>query len=206
MADLIVDSDELNDHGGEPTENLTATTEAEESAKVEFFVQMRSWTLSDMESLIVEAAARLLVGNNRDSELTKRIEQRTQELITGKLDDRLIKVTKEIIDQPVTPSYGDKKPVTMRELIGMYGREYLNEIVDLHTGKRVDGYCSNKGTRIQYLVQEQVVRTFDSELGKARAAAVKEIESEYRAKFHAVVEQQKNLMRLALEGLVKEKP
>jgi polyhydroxyalkanoate synthesis regulator protein len=80
-------------------------------------------SLRDLEELgpAGEAAAKQIVRVMQIGDLNEKIEERCVALITQKIDAKLEPITTQIIDQPVTPNYGDKKPVTMRELIGLYG-------------------------------------------------------------------------------------
>ena len=56
------------------SENMAATTDPQPAERLEFFVQMRGYTLREMDALIVEAAARQVVGNRNDNALAKEIE------------------------------------------------------------------------------------------------------------------------------------
>ena len=124
--------------------DMTATIAPDDEAAIEFHVQMRSYTQREMESLIVEAAARMIVGQHTDNTTAKMIQDRCLELIQKKVNETLGRVTSEIIDQPMLPRFPGTKtsePVTMREFLGLYGREYLTQKVD-HRGRADDGYGS----------------------------------------------------------------
>jgi hypothetical protein len=185
-------------------EHLVATTESEPKEKIEFFVQMRSWTARDMEELVVEAAARLLVGKFGDNVLGKDIQERCKVLLTEKADAVLSGVTSEIIDQPLTPSFGDKKPVTMREFLGLYGREYLEQRVGKYDGK-VGSSSYDTMPRMAYLVSQHLNTKFEKEMSAAVSKAVTEIQMSVQAKLNATLESEKARVREALDKLAAPK-
>lgn len=202
----IVDTAEIAedewDGNSEPDELVTdmSTTKAPENTGMEFHVQMRGYTLRDMDTLIVEAAARLIVGKRGDAALAKQIEERCMALVTAKIDAKLATITAEIIDQPVTPNFGDKKPVTMRELIGLYGKEYLTENVD-SDGKPAASssrYQSHFERRITWMVGKALQSTFQAEITKATNAAIMDVQNAIRAEHNALLAQEKARVRDAI--------
>lgn len=199
MAD-IVDTGDLSE---EPQSHLVASEESKPNERIEFHVQMRGWTASEMDELIVEAAARLIVGKRGDRDYAKEIEARCQELVTAKIDGHLSGVTDAIIDQPLTPAFAGsaKEPVTMRELIGLYGREYLTQKVDRHTGKPETAGYRDGMPRIEYLVRRHMDSKFEGELTRAVNATVSEIQANVRARLDAVLIAEKARMRDALDKL-----
>ena len=149
----IAEALELYDEEGRPMESLAATEQPDPAAKLEFHVQMKDWTLRDMEALIVEAAARQIVGLRGESQLSKQIQDRVIELTTEKLDDKLSSVTYDILNQRVmTPSYGAQKAVTLAEYIGLTSQAYLSEKVGNDGKPTTSSYHSV--TRAQYLVEQ----------------------------------------------------
>lgn len=175
-------------------------TREPEGRGIEFTVSMRDYTQRDMEALIVEAAAALIVGHHRDRQLAQAIEAKCIEQITVMADKTLAAVTAEIIDQPLTPSFGDKKPVTMREFIGLTGREYLDARVG-NDGKPVvsDGWSrTNSSSRIEYLVSQYMQRAFKQEIEKATNAVISELQQAIRAEHAALLEAEKARFRAAL--------
>ena len=139
------------DGESEPEEvesDIVATTEPE-GRGIEFHVSLRNYTMHDMEDLIVDAAAGLIVGQHNETSLARMIEAKCIALLDAKATSALEKVTTEIIDQPLTPSCGNTPPVTMREFIGLYAREYLTQKVDSNGQPTSSRYGS--GTRIEYL-------------------------------------------------------
>jgi hypothetical protein len=198
MMGEIMDSCDLPE--GSIEEALTATEESQSESKMEFFVQMRSFTQRDMETFIVEAAARQIVGRSADSKLAKEIEQRCAVLTAERADKVLSGVTAEIMDQPMTPSFGDKKPVTMREFLSLFGREYLAATVDRHDGKPATGYGSLP--RMEYLVSRYMDAKFKAEVEKATNAALVEIRAELKARHEAIIKAETARFREALAKTV----
>ncbi len=175
---------------------LNATHEPEPG--ISFHVQMQGYTKAAMDDLIVEVAARQLVGG-RSSQLAKLIETRCIQLVTVQADEKLATVVKDIIDQPLTPSFGDKKPVTMREFIGLTGREYLTERVG-NDGKPVtDSWGrTNSQTRIEWLVSSAMQREFKKQIEAATSAVISEVQKAIREQHAAFLEAEKKRFREAL--------
>ena len=180
--------------------DMTATR-GSEKAGIEFFVQMRDYTKRDMEDLIVEAAARVVVGNYGDKVLAKKVEERCIALVTAATDKHLAGVTAEIIDRPVMPKFPfitkvDQAPVTMREFIGLTGRAYLEERVDSSGKPSSDGWSAKP--RLQHIVEGCVNRTFKNEIEKATNAAIAEVQRQIKAAHDAFIEAEKKRLRDAL--------
>lgn len=191
------------DGGSEPGDvdsDIVATKEAEGKG-IEFHVSMRDYTMNDMEALIVEAAARTLVGRHNDHALAKQIEAKCIEMITVKADKALASVTAEIIDQPITPKFAfmkaEEKPMTMREFIGLTGREYLTTVVDSSGNPTTDRYYNK--TRIQKMVEGAMARTFKLEIEKATNAAIGDIQRAIKAQHDALLASEKARIRAAIE-------
>jgi hypothetical protein len=204
-ANEILNTGDLQegDEFSDPTSHLVAT-EQPEGKGIEFHVSMRGHTMADMEGLIVEAGARMLVGQFGDKALGRMIEEKCIQQVTAKADAALHAVTHEIIDQPLTPAFGDKKPVTMREFIGLTGREYLTERVD-REGKPATGGGwggSSTYTRVELLVSNYMQKHFKQEIEKATNAAIVEVQNAIRASHTSFIEAEKARLRAALAKAV----
>lgn len=188
-------ADQEHDCYGEPQPvetDMVATKEAENKG-IEFHVSMRSHTMSDMESLIVDAAARQLLGS-RDGQIRKLIEDRAVALIIEKANDKLASVSAEIIDMPITPTFGEKKPVTMREFIGLTGQAYLTENVDASTGERKKADAWSGATtvpRIAQIVQKAMDAKFKKEIEASTNATVREVQAAIKASHDALLAAEK---------------
>lgn len=208
MTNEITDTYEIAegewDGQSEPQEvdtSMVATHEAEGKG-IEFHVSMRNYTLRDMEGLIIEAAAKQIVGAGRDRQIAKDIEERCVNLVRQKADEKLATVTAEILDQPMTPAFGEKKPVTMREFLGLYGREYLTERVDREGNPYKGGYgSSNSFTRMELIVAKHIDRTFKEEVQAMTSKFINEIRAAYKAQHEATLAEQKKRFDEALAAL-----
>jgi len=189
----IVSTDEMPELAGDDgyLEHAMAATDEPTGEKIEFHVQMKAWTLSDMESLIVEAAARKIVGQYSDKELSKRIQDRCIDLLTRKADATLEGVTREIIDQPVMAQTGGAKahPVTVGEMIGLYGREYLSKPVNREGNPSTEVYGTKP--RIQWLTERYLDIKFKREIEIATNAAISEVQRAVKASQEALIAKEK---------------
>lgn len=210
MSNVIITTHEMAEAewnpGEEPRDvdtNMVATREPEGKG-IEFHVSMRTYTQHDMEDLIVEAAARTLVGKIGDARLAKLLEERCISMVTQKVDAHLKGVTADIIDQPITPKYpfmkADEKPMTMREFIGLTGRDYLEGRVDSSGNPTTDRTYSKP--RLQHLVQSAMERTFKLEMEKATNAALSEVQKEIRSRHEAMIAAEKKRLQDAMARLV----
>ncbi|MEJ8308562.1 hypothetical protein [Agrobacterium larrymoorei] len=203
MSNLIMDTGNLAELTGDdevPESSMEARKQAEGNG-IEFHVAMTSWTLRDMEDLIVQAAAQQVVGKFGNDRLAKEIEAKTISLVTAKADAALESVTTEIINQPLIPKYTygkpDADPVTMREFIGLTGRQYLTQMVDVH-GKVSERSSYNEKSRIQYLVEKCMETAFKREIEKATNDLIAEIRRGVEAQHKAFIEAEKTRFREAL--------
>lgn len=195
------------DGSSEPSDVATdmVATHKPEGKGIEFHVSMRDYTMSDMEALIVEAAATQMVGKFGNDRLAKEIEAKTIALVTAKADKALEAVAADIIDQPIMPKFSfgktDAAPVTMREFIGLTGRQYLSERVD-NQGKVNERGSYNEQSRIQFLVGKYMETAFKREIEKATNAAISEVQNAIRAQHSAFIEAEKARFRDALTKAV----
>ena len=176
--------------------DLSATHKPTED-RIQFHVQMRGYTMREMDNLIIEAAAQLIVGKHNDRAIAKAIEDKCVELINAKATKALDAVTADIIEQPITPNWGDKKPVTMREMIGLYGREFLETTVD-RDGKPSRDTYSRTQSRISYLVERYLDRKFQAEIEKATMTAMSAVHREIKARHEKVLAAELERLRTAL--------
>jgi len=188
--------------------DMVATHKAEEKG-IEFHVSMRDYTMQDMEALIIEAAARMIVGRYGQNEIAKKVQDRCMALLTERADQHLAGITKQIIDEPILPkSVGGKEspPVTMREFIGLLGREYLTQLVG-NDGNPFQGYDRRDARpRLQYMVDACLKRDFKSEIEKATNAAIAEVQRAIKAQHDAFIAAEKGRLRDALAKLTGGTP
>lgn len=212
--ETIADTSELaelcgfdEEHG--PREDMTATVEPDPTAKIEFHVQMRSWTVKDMEELVIEAAARQLVGRNAsEGVLAKAVQDSAIRQITERADAKLATVSAEILEQPVL--YGPhsaKEPVTLRDMMGLYAKDYLTERVG-QDGKPDESYHGSRYNkpRIQWIVERALDGKFKTEIEKATNAAIAQIQSAVREQHKAVVDAETARIRAAIAKATGDTP
>lgn len=206
MTDQIIDTSDMAepvdwDEEEQPRENLSATSDSDPSAKIEFHVQMRSWTERDMGDLIVEAAARVLIGKHgTETQLAKAVQESAIAEITKRADARLASVAKEVLDQPVLRDpYSKKEPVTIGEMIGLHTREYLTAQVG-SDDKWDDSYYGRKNNkpRIQWIVEKALDTKFKAEIEKATNAAIAEVQTAIREQHKALLAAETARIRAAI--------
>jgi len=206
MSNEIIDTGDIayaqlgtNDEPTEPRSNMVATKEPEGKG-IEFHVSMRSWTQRDMEELIVEAAARVVVGEYGNNKLAKLVEERCIAIVTAQADKHLAGVAADVLDRPIIPKYPyqkpDAQPMTMREFIGLTGRDYLESRVDNSGNQTTDRHYSKP--RLQHIVEVAVHRSFKTEIEKATNAAISEIQKAIKAQHDAFLDAEKKRLREAL--------
>jgi len=184
-----------------PRDDLSATTDSDPEAKIEFHVQMRSWTERDMGDLIVEAAARVLIGRHgTETVLAKAVQESAIAEITKRANARLAVVAKEVLNQPVlTDPYNKKEPVTIGEMIGLHTREYLTAQVG-SDDKWDDSYYGRRTNkpRIQWIVEKALDDKFKAEIERATNAAITEVKAALRAQHTALLTAETARLRAAI--------
>lgn len=207
MTNEIMDTgnvSEILDLGPDDEISNMAATHEPTGKGIEFHVSMQGHTFRDMEELIVQAAAFQIIGKFGNDRIAKEIEAKTIALVTAKADAALEAVTADIINQPLIPKYTYGKPeadpVTMRDFIGLTGRQYLSERVDQY-GKVNERGSYNETSRIQYLVQKCMETKFKSEIEKATNAMISEIRTAIEAQHKAMLAAEKKRLADALSKL-----
>jgi len=175
----------------------------EKPSGISFHVQMRDWTVNDMEELIVEAAARMIVGRSGDSKLSKLIEDRALAMITERADARLSAVASDVLGTTLTPKgYDQKTPVTIGETIGMLGREYLEQLVGRDGKPATEYYDRQNGTkRLEYIVRTNIDHKFAIEIKAATDAVIYQVRTEIKARHEQMLTAEKARITEALAKL-----
>ena len=208
MTNTITDTADLEllefdsaDEPGDLRNDIVATKEAEGHG-IEFHVSMRDHTFRDMEALIVAAVAELIVGRRNERELARSIEAKCIAMVDAKATAKLGTITAEIIDQPVTPQWGtDKKPLTMREMLGLYGREYLTQVVGRDGKPITDTWGrSDQRARIVHIAEAAMDSKFKAEIERSTNAVVAEVRAAIKAQHDAMLATEKARF---LEALAK---
>lgn len=199
MTDIIDSGDVAESNGeDERTSDLLASTD-EKPDGISFHVQMRAWTARDMEELIVEAAARMIVGRSGESRLTKLIEERAIAILTEKANAILSRVADDVLNHTVTKEpFAKGQPVTIGEMLGMLGREYLQQIVD-STGKvSTSSYDYCRDSRIAKIVSKAMEGRFAKEIEAETNKTLSEVRGAIKASHVALVEKEKARFLAAL--------
>lgn len=169
--------------------------------RMSFHVEMKGYTLSDMDDLIVQAAAQQIIGKFGSGILSKKIEERVITMMTEKVDAHLSTVTTDIMNQPMTPAYGKKEHVTLGEFIGLCGKDYLATAVD-DSGKpdSKSGYFDSRRSqpRAQFLISKVITSKLDKEISSPVDAAVAEIKKAAQIKIDQIVADHKARLSAAL--------
>lgn len=191
----------------EPRNDLNdmVATKEQPPTGISFHVSMQGYTMRDMEDLIIAAAAKQIIGMRWDgNQLLKLVEQKCMEMVAEKATAALASVTAEIIDQPMTPSFGDKKPVTMREMLQLFGREYLEAQVDRDGKPHLAGsYSTPFGTRMEWLVWKALSSKFKTEIERTTNDVVREVQGAIKAHHEKVLKAEKTRFLSALQALTK---
>lgn len=207
----IMDSGNLAEERGDfETEiaDLTATNEPSD-AGMNFHVQMHGYTTADFEDMIVRVAADKLLSRSNEKALSKEVEVRTLELLSSKMDAVLEPITADILDQPLMPEgFGsaNKTPMTMREFIGLCGREFLETKVDRDgnptTSTRFGGFSE---TRVERLVRVLIDKKFKDEINAQTLEVVKELKAAAQRKLDEVIQEERERLTKALGYEIERK-
>lgn len=196
----IIDTDEIaqakSDGSDEPVEaisSMDATTEPAPTG-ISFHVQMRGYTQEDMEELIVEAAARIIVGRSGETRIAKAIEARVVEAIRERADAVVGKIAADVMNHTLQgATTWQASPGTVGQVLGMLGREYLEQKVT-DDGKPFDNvshWRKDAMTRAEYIARQHVSQTFAKELDAASREVVKEMTKAVKDRFAAMLDAKK---------------
>lgn len=213
MTNLITDTSEIAEGQWNPDEEpgevevaMAATREAE-SKPIEFHISMQSRTMKVMEELIIEAAARQMLGNFRDSDLAKQIQDRAIALISDKINKALEPVSADILNQPMinntfAPKTGE--PMTMKEFIGLCGRGFLSQHVDSAGNPTESSHWNRSERRVDIIVRKLIDASFKKEVEAQTSALLTEVRNEMKAHLAVYLEKEKARLREGLAYEVKE--
>lgn len=192
----IIDTGDIAESNNEEQvrSNMVATVEPPPSG-ISFHVTMRSWTQDDMEELIVEAAARLLLGKMSDTRIAKLVEEKVLAAITERADARIAAVAADVMAHRLTPQgYGQKASVTIGETLAHLGREYLEQKID-RDGKPVFDSYRDGTKRIDLIVSRHLDRAWSDEIGKVTNTAAAEIRRDLKARHEKIIAHEKTRLR-----------
>jgi hypothetical protein len=200
----ITSTEEIAEEDGrEECDSRIEATEEPQKGGINFHVSMRDYTMADMEELIIEAAARQIIGRSADSKLAKAIEERVLAAVVAKADERIARIANDVMGYVLTPThYAQKAPVTIGETLAHLGREYLEQNVTT-SGElpNRDGRYYDRGSlmkRIDWIVKQAFEKALLTEVQKATAEASKAAAAEVRQTYANVVKDETDKLRTAI--------
>jgi hypothetical protein len=198
MTDLIIDSGDIAELEGfpdgeeSPGSDLTATKAADPQT-MDFYIQMRGYTMRDFEQMVVHAAAQQLVGSRT---FATEIRDKAVEIANSKVNDQLWHAMRDIM-QIVAQKRGAEQ-VTLGQMIGMEAKDYLTQSVNSRGEIDTSGYGSSRQPRAAYLVAEYVKTHFAKEIKAAMDAMLAELKPAVAAQISAAVEAERKRVAAAL--------
>ena len=210
MPDEVTSTDAIAERDGE--EEARSSIVASETAPPEginFHVTMTRWTQDDMEDLIVEAAARLVLGKLSDNRLAKLIEEKVLAEIVKRADAKISEIAEDVMGHALVPvSWSQKPTVTIGETLAHLSRAYLEQIVDAEGKVSTDNYSyasREKLKRIDFLVRAAFDQKLGQEIAKATKDASNEAAKEVRAKYAEIVTAETSKLRAAISAAIEGK-
>lgn len=184
--------------------DMTAT-EAPTDDPLQFHVQMNGWTLRQMEALVVEAAARMMVDKLMRGDIGKQVQARTIEMVTERINAKLEPICENIINQPVM--IGGKTAGTLADMIGLTANDYLSQIVDSSGKTKAEAGGDSwsfraEGKRIEWIARRALDVKFKREIEAASNAAVSQAQAAIKAEHAAIIAAEKARIKAALEKAV----
>lgn len=200
---VLIDHADVDPTGEEIDGEFTATIEPQNKG-LEFHVQMSGYQFSGLEEAVVQAAAARIVGEQNKAAIAKRIEEAAIAQLTKRIDAALEPITAEILDRPMIPkAFGKQEPVTLREFIGLCGREYLDQYVDEKgIPTKYDSYSRNE-KRVDRLLRQIIDHKFSGEITKATSSLIVEVRNEIKERQDALIASEKKRVAEALAGALK---
>ena len=200
---VLIDHADIDPTGEEIEGEFTATIEPQNRG-LEFHLQMSGYQFDALEEAVVQAAAARIVGGQNKSAIAKRIEDAAISLLTKKIDAALEPITAEILDRPMIPTvFGKGEPVTLREFVGLCGREYLDQYVDEKGAPaKYDAYSRNE-TRASRLIRQIIDHKFGEEIKKASYELTTQARAEIKKRQDELIAAERKRIAEALSSAVK---
>ena len=168
-------------------------------SRMEFHVQMGGYTLSALEGVIIEAAAAQL-SRKLPSDVNKRVQEEAIKMADKAITDKLAPIAKDLFDQPIlTDKFVTKKAdqaLTLREYIGLVGREFLTMKVD-HEGKPAGNFERGE-PRINRIVSDVLDERFAADIKAAFEELRKEARAALDAKLNAAIAEERERLSKSL--------
>lgn len=190
------------------TANL-ASSEKPIGVGMEFTVRMDGYTLDDFEEIVIQTAAKKLldsvIGDNESGyiKISQTIEGRVRPTIDKAVDDALGKVTKDVMELPISTEIAGRKsePIKLADYIAMFGRDFLTEKVN-REGKPAGAWDQGQ-PRINGLIHNVLASNFKKEMEAATSAMLKEVRAEMATKFEAFIDEERERIATSLGYEIK---
>ncbi|MBT9385503.1 hypothetical protein KM176_16635 [Pseudooceanicola sp. CBS1P-1] len=179
--------------------DLTATKQADPST-MDFYVQMRGYTMSDFETMVVHAAAaQLISGRNFQRE----IKEEAAVIATNKVTAELEKATKDVMS--IVVSKRGKEDVTLSQMIGMEAKDYLTQLVDPYSGEpKTDNWGARNIPRVQYLAGKYLRDHFKGQIDGALKDLISEVRAEISKQIAAAIAAEREKFAQAIGYEIKK--
>ncbi len=173
-------------------------------SRMEFHVQMGGYTLDALEETIIAAAAKQ-IERKLAADVPKRVEAAALQMAEKAITDKLAPIASEFFDQPmIREPFSKRDPVTLREFIGLAGRDFLATRVG-RDGKPVTSIHDYGEPRINRIVKEVLEKRFADEIKAAFSDLQKEIRAKLQEDLTAIIEAERKRMADALGYEIKAK-
>lgn len=158
-----------------------------EPQTMDFHVQMRSYTLANLEQVIIEAAAKQ-VRTGLPANTDKLIQEKAIELADKAITAKLEPITRELFDQPMLSTrYREKEPLTLSEYIGLVGKDFLTTRVKRDGTPTTSSYDHGE-PRINRIIAEVLEKRFQKEISEAFADLRNHVKARLDVELNAVIE------------------
>ncbi len=188
------------------TPGLSSTEEPDRDGKpgIEFFVQLHNYQLNDIETAIIHSAAQQILGRYNEREIAKQIEERCIELLSTKINEALEPVIKDALGRPMLADpYSSKgDAVTVRDYVGLVGRDFLEQRVD-REGRPDKSHYSGGGPRIQWLTAKLLHDGFRKQIEQATNEIIRETRLAFEQRQKELLNAEKQRIRDAFETYTK---
>lgn len=203
MTGIIMDGQDVAEIQGigedEEFSDITAT-EKEDPATMDFHIQMRGYTMHDFEAMVVHAAAKQIVG---DRKFAREIEAKAVELANEKINSQLSIAMGDVMG--ITVQKRGAETVTLGQMIGMEGKDYLTQPVDSQGKVDTSTWGRDRTPRIAFLVTQYVREHFSKEIKAAMDAMQSELRSAIKQQLDATMAAERQRIAKALEVEISAK-
>ncbi|MBI1234729.1 MAG: hypothetical protein GC208_09535 [Alphaproteobacteria bacterium] len=177
--------------------DATVSEKPAEPNTMSFHVQMRGYTLGSLETVIIEAAAKQIrSAMPRDTE--QRVQDTAIEMANAAIAAKLGPITGELFDQPIVSSRWEKKePMTLREYIGLVGKDFLTTRVKRDGTPSTSRYDQSE-PRINWIIADVLEKRFKDEITAAFVELKNHVRVQLDSTLNAVIDAERKRLAEAL--------